>query len=68
MVGGYERVFEINRNFRNEGMSPRHNPEFTRLEFYAAYPDYKWLMDFTERLLNHVALATTGSARIEYQG
>jgi len=68
VVGGYERVFEINRNFRNEGMSPRHNPEFTMLEFYAAYQDYQWLMDFTERLLNHVALATTGSARIEYQG
>ena len=68
VVGGYERVFEINRNFRNEGISPRHNPEFTMLEFYAAYQDYKWLMDFTERLLNHVALATVGSARIEYQG
>ncbi len=68
VVGGYERVFEINRNFRNEGMSPRHNPEFTMLEFYAAYQDYKWLMDFTERLINHVALATTESARIEYQG
>ena len=68
VVGGYERVFEINRNFRNEGMSPRHNPEFTMLEFYAAYHDYKWLMEFTERLLNHVALATMGSARIEYQG
>ena len=68
VVGGYEKVFEINRNFRNEGMSSRHNPEFTMLEFYAAYQNYKWLMDFTERLLNHVALATTGSARIEYQG
>ncbi|MEP6607202.1 MAG: lysine--tRNA ligase [Burkholderiaceae bacterium] len=68
VVGGFERVFEINRNFRNEGISPRHNPEFTMLEFYAAYQDYMWLMDFTERLLNHVALATTGSARIAYQG
>ena len=68
VVGGFERVFEINRNFRNEGMSPRHNPEFTMLEFYAAYQDYKWLMDFTERLLNHTTLATVGSARIEYQG
>jgi lysyl-tRNA synthetase class 2 len=56
VVGGYEKVFEINRNFRNEGMSPRHNPEFTMLEFYAAYQNYKWLMDFTERLLNHVEL------------
>ncbi|MBC8118668.1 MAG: lysine--tRNA ligase [Burkholderiaceae bacterium] len=68
VVGGYERVFEINRNFRNEGMSPRHNPEFTMLEFYAAYHDYTWLMNFTERLLDHVALATTGSSSVEYQG
>ena len=48
VVGGFERVFEINRNFRNEGVSPRHNPEFTMMEFYAAYTDYQWLMDFTE--------------------
>jgi lysyl-tRNA synthetase class 2 len=68
VVGGFERVFEINRNFRNEGLSPRHNPEFTMMEFYAAYQDYQWLMDFTERLLRHVAVATTGSAVIEYQG
>ncbi len=68
VVGGYERVFEINRNFRNEGISPRHNPEFTMLEFYAAYQDYQWLMGFTERLLDHIALATVGSSRIEYQG
>src|SRR5690606_29645801 len=51
VVGGFERVFEINRNFRNEGVSPRHNPEFTMMEFYAAYTDYQWLMDFTEQLL-----------------
>ncbi len=62
VVGGFERVFEINRNFRNEGVSPRHNPEFTMMEFYAAYQDYTWLMDFTERLLRHVASAATGSA------
>ena len=68
VVGGFERVFEINRNFRNEGMSPRHNPEFTMLEFYAAYEDYRWQMDFTERLLDHVALATIGTSRVEYQG
>jgi lysyl-tRNA synthetase class 2 len=68
VVGGFERVFEINRNFRNEGLSPRHNPEFTMMEFYAAYQDYEWLMDFTERLLRHVAFAATGSALIEYQG
>jgi len=68
VVGGYERVFEINRNFRNEGLSPRHNPEFTMMEFYAAYHEYRWLMDFTEKLLRHVAVATTGSATITYQG
>jgi lysyl-tRNA synthetase class 2 len=68
VVGGFERVFEINRNFRNEGLSPRHNPEFTMMEFYAAYQDYRWLMDFTERLLRHVAVAATGKAVIDYQG
>jgi lysyl-tRNA synthetase class 2 len=68
VVGGYERVFEINRNFRNEGLSPRHNPEFTMMEFYAAYHDYRWLMDFTEDLLRHVAIAATGSATLSYQG
>jgi len=67
VVGGFERVFEINRNFRNEGLSPRHNPEFTMLEFYAAYRDYRWLMDFTEQLLRAVALAATGSLQFEYQ-
>jgi len=68
VVGGFERVFEINRNFRNEGVSPRHNPEFTMMEFYAAYEDYTWLMDFTERLLRHAAVAATGSAILQYQG
>jgi lysyl-tRNA synthetase class 2 len=68
VVGGFERVFEINRNFRNEGVSPRHNPEFTMMEFYAAYQDYSWLMDFTERLLRHAAIAATGSAVLQYQG
>jgi len=68
VVGGFERVFEINRNFRNEGVSPRHNPEFTMMEFYAAYQDYHWLMDFTERMLRHVAVAATGSAVLNYQG
>lgn len=68
VVGGFERVFEINRNFRNEGLSPRHNPEFTMMEFYAAYHDYRWLMDFTEELLREVALAATGSAVLNYQG
>jgi lysyl-tRNA synthetase, class II len=68
VVGGFERVFEINRNFRNEGISPRHNPEFTMLEFYAAYQDMHWMMDFTEQLLRQTALAATGSATLSYQG
>src|SRR5690606_5361933 len=68
LVGGFERVFEINRNFRNEGVSPRHNPEFTMMEFYAAYTDYQWLMDFTEELLRTVALETRGSTTLSYQG
>ncbi len=68
IVGGFERVYEINRNFRNEGLSPRHNPEFTMMEFYAAYTDYRWLMDFTESVLRHAATAATGSATLTYQG
>jgi lysyl-tRNA synthetase class 2 len=68
VVAGLERVFEINRNFRNEGLSIRHNPEFTMMEFYAAYHDYRWLMDFTEDLLRHVAIAATGTATLIYQG
>jgi len=68
VVGGIERVFEINRNFRNEGVSPRHNPEFTMMEFYAAYTDYQWLMDFTETLLREVTVQTTGSSLVTYQG
>lgn len=67
IVGGFERVFEINRNFRNEGVSPRHNPEFTMMEFYAAYTEYHWLMDFTEALIREVAIRTTGSATLSYQ-
>src|SRR5690606_36079999 len=68
IVGGFERVFEINRNFRNEGVSPRHNPEFTMMEFYAAYTDYHWLMDFTETLLRKTAQDVCGSTVLEYQG
>ncbi|OZI48696.1 lysine--tRNA ligase [Bordetella genomosp. 4] len=67
IVGGFERVFEINRNFRNEGVSPRHNPEFTMMEFYAAYADYRWLMDFTEHVIRQAAIAATGSAVLTYQ-
>ena len=68
VVGGFERVFEINRNFRNEGLSPRHNPEFTMLEFYAAYKDYRFLMDFVETMLREVTQKVLGRTRIEYQG
>lgn len=68
VVGGFERVFEINRNFRNEGVSPRHNPEFTMMEFYAAYTDYRWLMDYTEELIRAAAVAACGTAVITYQG
>ena len=68
VVGGFERVFEINRNFRNEGVSPRHNPEFTMMEFYAAYTDYQWLMNFTESLIKEVAIKAHGTAKLSYQG
>jgi lysyl-tRNA synthetase, class II len=68
LVGGFERVFEINRNFRNEGISVRHNPEFTMMEFYAAYWTHVELMDFTEAILRHAARAATGSARVSYNG
>ena len=68
IVGGFERVFEVNRNFRNEGVSPRHNPEFTMMEFYAAYTDYRWLMDFTESLIRNAAIDAQGSAVLTYQG
>jgi len=66
VVGGFDRVFEINRNFRNEGVSPRHNPEFTMMEFYAAYADYRWLMDYTENLIRQAAIDATGSAVLTY--
>ena len=68
VVGGFERVFEVNRNFRNEGVSPRHNPEFTMMEFYAAYVDYKWLMDFTEAVIRQAAIDAHGTALLTYQG
>ena len=68
VVGGFEKVFEINRNFRNEGLSPRHNPEFTMMEFYEAYANYKSLMDFTEGLIRHAAREALGCETFEYQG
>jgi lysyl-tRNA synthetase class 2 len=68
VVGGFERVFEINRNFRNEGLSTQHNPEFTMLEFYQAYADYRELMDLTESLIRSVARDVLGTTDVEYQG
>jgi len=68
VVGGFDRVFEINRNFRNEGISIQHNPEFTMMEFYQAYATYEDLMDFTEKLICHVALQVVGSLTFTYGG
>jgi len=68
VVGGLERVYEINRNFRNEGLSKKNNPEFTMLEFYQAYTDYRGLMDFTAELLAQLALDATGAAEVEFEG
>lgn len=68
VVGGFDRVYEINRNFRNEGLSTRHNPEFTMIEFYQAYADYKDLMDLTEDLLRKMANEVLGTTDIHYQG
>lgn len=68
VVGGFERVYEINRNFRNEGLSTRHNPEFTMVEFYQAYSDYHDLMNMTEDMLRGLAEEIVGSAVVEYQG
>ena len=68
VVGGLERVYEINRNFRNEGLSTHHNPEFTMLEFYQAYTDYRGLMDFSEELLKQAALDAAGTTEVEYDG
>lgn len=67
VVGGMEKVFEINRNFRNEGISTRHNPEFTMLEFYEAYQDHRYLMDLTESMLREVTQTVLGTTRIVYQ-
>ena len=66
VVGGFERVFEVNRNFRNEGISVRHNPEFTMMEFYAAYWNYRDLMSFTESLLRHIAQDACGTLQLTY--
>ncbi len=66
LVGGYEKVYEINKNFRNEGISTKHNPEFTMLEFYIAYADYKYLMDFTEELITYLCKEVAGGLLIPY--
>ena len=68
IVGGFDRVFEINRNFRNEGISVRHNPEFTMMEFYAAYWNYQDLMNFTEELVRDAALKAAGTLQLTYGG
>ncbi|MET0002840.1 MAG: lysine--tRNA ligase [Candidatus Thiodiazotropha sp.] len=68
VVGGFERVYEINRNFRNEGLSTRHNPEFTMLEFYEAYADYNDLMDLTEAMLRGLCQEVLGGTEVSYQG
>ncbi len=68
VVGGFEKVFEINRNFRNEGVSTRHNPEFTMVEFYQAYADYTDLMDFTEKMFSAIVRKITGGTTVAYQG
>src|SRR5690606_30808418 len=68
LVGGFERVYELGRVFRNEGLSTRHNPEFTILELYQAYADYRDVMELTETLIREGARALLGSTRVEYQG
>jgi lysyl-tRNA synthetase class 2 len=68
VVGGFERVYEINRNFRNEGLSTQHNPEFTMLELYQAYADYRDFMDLTERMFQGLADTLLGTRRVQYQG
>jgi len=68
LVGGFERVYELNRNFRNEGISTRHNPEFSMLEFYTAYKDVNWMMDFCEKMLRETIQAVNGSLQIQFEG
>jgi lysyl-tRNA synthetase class 2 len=68
LVGGFERIFEIGKNFRNEGVSYKHHPEFTMMELYWAYADYNDIMDITEEMINYVVREITGSEKITYQG
>lgn len=67
-MGGFEKVFELNRSFRNEGIDTRHNPEFTMCEFYWAYATFEDLMNFTEKLFAHLAMAACGTTVVTYQG
>jgi lysyl-tRNA synthetase class 2 len=68
IVGGFDRVYEFAKDFRNEGMDRFHNPQFTQVELYAAYKDYKWMMDFIEKLFEHVAMTVFGSTKIKFRG
>ena len=68
VVGGFDRVYEINRNFRNEGVSTRHNPEFTMLELYQAYATYNEIMDLTEAMIRDTAKAVLGRTALEWEG
>ena len=68
IVGGLEKVYEIGRVFRNEGVSTRHNPEFTMIELYEAYADYHDIMDLTESMVRHIAQEVFGSAKVQYNG
>ena len=67
IVGGFDGVYEFSKNFRNEGMDRTHNPEFTAMEIYVSYKDYNWMMDFTEKLLEHVAIAVNGTSKSQFQ-
>lgn len=68
IVGGFDKVYEMGRMFRNEGMSIKHNPEYTAIELYQAYADYTDMMEITENVIAHMAEAATGSMKINYQG
>ncbi|MCB9209855.1 MAG: lysine--tRNA ligase [Ignavibacteriales bacterium] len=68
IVGGFDRVYEISKDFRNEGMDKTHNPEFTMMELYVAYKDYKWMMEFVEQMVNHIAVEVAGSSKLKIEG
>ena len=68
IVGGFDGVYEFGKNFRNEGMDRTHNPEFTVMEIYVAYKDYLWMMEFTEQMLERVAVAVNGTTELTLDG